>query len=481
MALDAKVKASGLRLEQVTGTKKGDALVNAPTDLTIYLKGEGLTPRGLASGLSGRGKLELGAGKINGFSLGAAHAAASSAQLEKSEAGVDEAELGRRVAENLKNSEMSFSPINAPFTVSNGILEFDKIALSDADGRVTVASYLQLSSLELDSEWALQAAESTNGAKPRVSLVFSGALKDIGKLQPRIDTTGLARYVTIRKMEKDVERLEKLDVTGKKPAPKVKPPSAVTTAQAAKPKPKAAAQESVPPLPKRKQTVARPQAPPAPASAAVIPQPVKKPTPAAAAVLPAADAPPPVTAVIPQPAKKPTQAAVPPAPASVPPAAAVVPGPATSPPPVAAVVPQPATAPPAATVVPGPATTPPSVAAVIPQPAGAPPAVAVVPVPVNLPSAAPLPRRKPPVPRVPPPAPPTASQSSPALPWLQSVTPPPATPGAAQAPTQLPAPGGTPGAVPPQGQVTPDAQPVSPPPAQQPARRFDPFVEETGN
>jgi hypothetical protein len=109
--------------------------------------------------------------------------------------------------------------------------------------------------------------------------------------------------------------------------------------------------------------------------------------------------------------------------------------------------------------------------------------VAVVPVPVNLPSAAPLPRRKPPVPRVPPPAPPTASQSSPALPWLQSVTPPPATPGAAQAPTQLPAPGGTPGAaaVPPQGQVTPDAQPVSPPPAQQPAHRFDPFVEETGN
>lgn len=480
MALDAKVKASGLRLEQVTGTKKGDALVNAPTDLTIYLKGEGLTPRGLASGLSGRGKLELGAGKINGFSLGAAHAVASSAQLEKSEAGVDEAELGRRVAENLKNSEMSFSPINAPFTVSNGILEFDKIALSDADGRVTVASYLQLSSLELDSEWALQAAESTNGAKPRVSLVFSGALKDIGKLQPRIDTTGLARYVTIRKMEKDVERLEKLDVTGKKPAPKVKPPSAVTTAQAAKPKPKAAAPEPVPPLPKRKQTVARPQAPPAPAPAAVIPQPVKKPTPAAAAVPPAADAPPPVTAVIPQPAKKPTQAAVPPAPASVPPAVAVVPGPATAPP-AAAVVPGPATAPPPVTaVIPQPASAPP--AAAPPASAAVPPATAVVPVPVKLPLAAPLPRRKPPVPRVPPPAPATAPQPAPALPWLQSVTPPPAAPGAAQAPTQLPAPAVTPGtaAVPPQGQVTPDTQPGTPPPAQQPSPKFDPFTEESG-
>jgi uncharacterized protein involved in outer membrane biogenesis len=494
MAIDAKASVAGLRLERVTQTSDGGVLVNAPSDLTLTLKGEGLTPRGLAASLSGRGKLVLGAGKINGFSLGAAHAAASSAQRKKSTSGVDEAELGRRVAENLKNSEMSFSTVNAPFTVSNGVLEFEKLALSDADGRVTVASYLQLSTLELDSEWALQAAESTGGARPRVSLVFSGALKDIGKLQPKIDTTGLARYVTIRKMEKDVERLENLDVSGKKPKPK--PPSAEKTAQATKPKPKekAAPPGPVPPLPKRKQTVARPQTPPAsaaapvpaPAAAAAIPQPVRKPPPVAAAMPPAAAAPPPpasappVAVEIPQPVKKQPPAAAPPPPPTAPP--------------VAATVPPPASAPPVAAVVPGPATAPPPTA-VAPQPAAIPPVAAVAPAPVKLPSLAPLPRRKPPVP---PPAPRSTPQAAPALPWLQSVTPPPppaapppppaapppppAAPGAAQAPTQLPAPVVTSGspATPPQGQTTPDTAPATPP-AQRPSQRFDPFAEETGN
>ncbi len=471
MAVDAQAKVSGLRLERMTVTSDGGVLVNAPTDITISLKGEGLTPRGLASGLSGAGKLELGAGKINGFSLGAAHAAASTAQREKSTSGVDEAELGRRVAENLKNSEMAFSPINAPFRVSNGVLEFDKLALSDSEGRVTVASYLQLATLELDSEWALQAAESTVGAKPRVSLIFTGALKDIGKLQPKIDTTGLARYVTIRKMQKDVERLEKLDVTGKKPEDKPKQPAIEKTAQAPKPRPPASATVPpgpVPPLPIRKLTVSRPQAPPAPAMAAV-PQPVRKPPPAAVPPAPAtAPSAPPVAAVIPKPEKKPSAPVAPPSPATAPPVEAVIPQQVQKAPPASA-PPGPATAPPA--VPPSPATTPP-VAAVVPQAATAPPATAIAPQPVKKPSVAPLPRRKPRVPAVPRPAPRATAQPAPALPWQQNVTPPAPTSGAAPAPTPLPAPAALP-----DGQTTPD----TPPAARRSAPRFDPFSDGPGN
>ncbi|MHA1164191.1 MAG: AsmA family protein [Alphaproteobacteria bacterium] len=224
MALDAKAEAEGLQLEKLTITSSGAALVHAPADMVISVKGVGLTPRGIAASLTGKGSIEFGSGKIKGFSLGAAHVAAMSAQKEKSKGGVDEAVLGQRITDNLKNSEMSFSQISVPFIVRNGVAEFEKVALSDAEGRATVTSYLQFSTLQLDSEWALQTAGLPGEDKSaKVSLVFSGALENIGKFKPRIDTTGLARYVTIRKMQQDVEKLEKLDVTGTAPVASGKP------------------------------------------------------------------------------------------------------------------------------------------------------------------------------------------------------------------------------------------------------------------
>ncbi len=296
MTLEAKAEAKGLRLERLVQTDAGNAIVTAPADISISVNGEGLTPRGLVAGLTGLGQLDLGAGKINGFSLGAGRAAAGSARDEKGQDGVDETELGARIASFLKNSEMSFSQIAAPFNIRNGVLEFDKLALSDADGRATIATYLQLSSLQLDSEWVLQAAEGAErGKRPRVSLVFTGPVGELGRIKPKIDTTGLARYVTIRKMEKDVERLEKLDVSGRKTPKKPETVTPKATAQAPAvpkvkkpdpPKPAAAVASTgpVPPLPERKQMSAPPA--PAPAPPAITPPaaPAEKPIPAIAAV-----------------------------------------------------------------------------------------------------------------------------------------------------------------------------------------------------
>ncbi len=317
MTLKANAEAKGLRLERLVQTRSGDALVTAPADISLSVTGEGLTPRGLVAGLTGQGQLDLGAGKIKGFSLGAGHAAVSSARDEKAQGGADEAELGARVANYLKNSEMSFSQIAAPFNIRNGVLEFDKLALSDAEGRATITTYLQLSSFQLDSEWVLQSAEGAGrDKKPRVSLVFTGPVGELGRINPKIDTTGLARYVTIRKMEKDVERLEKLDVSGPEPDKKADPVKPRATAQtpavpeAKKPdQPKSAAAvvstEPAPPLPKRKQILAPPAAAPAQPAAApppvAAPAPAEKPVPAVAAVPEAVELP----RAAPLPARKP--------------------------------------------------------------------------------------------------------------------------------------------------------------------------------
>ena len=78
-----------------------------------------------------------------------------------------------------------------------------------------MTSYLELASLRLDSEWVLEAplekkAETQVDAK--VVLGFFGPLAEFRDIEPKFDTQSLQRYITMRRMERDVERLENLEV-----------------------------------------------------------------------------------------------------------------------------------------------------------------------------------------------------------------------------------------------------------------------------
>ncbi|MCH8239210.1 MAG: AsmA family protein, partial [Proteobacteria bacterium] len=349
LALTATAEAKGLRLEQLTLTRAGEALVSAPASLNISLKGEGLTPRGIVFGLDGKGQLVVEAGTVKGFSLGAERAAAASSEGdEKGQDSVDEAELGARVAKHLNGSTMSFPRITAPFNIRNGVLEFDKVTLSDTDGQAVLTTYLQLSSLTLDSEWVLQSSDGAEkGVKPRVSLVFTGPLTELGKLKPKIDASGLARYITIRKMEKDVERLEKLDVSGSAPAPAPKP--------GVKPRPEEASTPPQGPAAQEVKKPDQPEPPPAPATSTEI--------------VPQQSATAPQIATAPQPVPPPPPAPLPlrkpPAPPAPPPAAVLAPPVAPAPPPAAVLAPPVAPAPPPAAVLAPPVAPPPPPPAVV--------------------------------------------------------------------------------------------------------------------
>ena len=50
---------------------------------------------------------------------------------------------------------------------------------------------------------------------PSVSLVLAGPLSNAGAIAPVIDAEAIESYLTMRRMQEDVERLETLDVSGK--------------------------------------------------------------------------------------------------------------------------------------------------------------------------------------------------------------------------------------------------------------------------
>jgi hypothetical protein len=54
---------------------------------------------------------------------------------------------------------------------------------------------------------------------PPVTLVFTGALNKAGEISPAVDIAAIEAYLTMRRMQEDVERLETLDVSGRTPPP----------------------------------------------------------------------------------------------------------------------------------------------------------------------------------------------------------------------------------------------------------------------
>ena len=54
---------------------------------------------------------------------------------------------------------------------------------------------------------------------PPLGLLFTGTLNKAGEITPAIDTAAIEAYLTMRRMQEGVERLETLDVSGRTPEP----------------------------------------------------------------------------------------------------------------------------------------------------------------------------------------------------------------------------------------------------------------------
>jgi uncharacterized protein involved in outer membrane biogenesis len=208
------------RLPQASGRR---ALARGHGDLRLSLSGEGLSPRGLAAVLSGEGSLRLEGGAIYGLAPQAVDRAARTflAAPKRSSGGVS-----RFLKEEFRKSVFPYRPASAPVTVSNGVLQIPPTLLRSTKGAARVSATLDLSSLKADSEWELRAPSRKPVRKggrwpdymrmaepdswPPLKLVLAGPLSQFGSLPMQIEADEFQRSLTIRRMRRDVERLEEL-------------------------------------------------------------------------------------------------------------------------------------------------------------------------------------------------------------------------------------------------------------------------------
>ena len=307
--LSARADITDGKLEELSVGVAGKPLAKGPFSLRFDVSGEGLSPPGLVAGLSGEGALTLAAGTLQSFNPAPLQQVAASAK-KKVKATKEQIEAqARSVRDKLTKGTYRYGATTIPFDVKNGTLRLDPTQLAGKGAAPTVAGYVELASLKLDSEWTV----NMDGDLPAVSLVFAGPLDKAAEISPGIDTVAIESYLTMRRMKEDVERLETLDVTGK-----TKPK--IDDDEAAAPEPQAAPDPPQPKPPVQPDKVQMPSPPPpkpvptvdAAPSQPVPAHPAPGPVPA-----PSADAAPAPTAPLPWSAGVPSDAAPPPEQSSI--------------------------------------------------------------------------------------------------------------------------------------------------------------------
>src|SRR5262249_49061741 len=103
-------------------------------------------------------------------------------------------------------------PDNLALEIADGQLRMKPLVIDTAEGRASGAASLDLRTLAFESDWRLEevVAKPGTAAPPAVGISYRASVTALGREEPRITTDALAREIAVRRVERDVEELERL-------------------------------------------------------------------------------------------------------------------------------------------------------------------------------------------------------------------------------------------------------------------------------
>ena len=185
---------------------------SGPLNGTLEFTSRGLSPRGLMQTLQGQGKIEFGEAKLDTLWPGAIPLAVDAAV--KAEPDKLSTVIRRGLASGLSTGNLPLGNRTVALELADGQLRVKSFAVDTREGRATGIASLDLRALTFDSLWRLEAKAGISGAEgkqlPPVTVVYSGPAASLGTTEPRIDSSALEQELSARKIERDVEELERL-------------------------------------------------------------------------------------------------------------------------------------------------------------------------------------------------------------------------------------------------------------------------------
>jgi hypothetical protein len=162
--------------------------------------------------LNGKGRVKINRGTLFGLSPAVLASAGDAYLMEEIP---QQNRVTARIAKELRQpqGQMSFRGFIAPVVVKDGVLEISRVAFKSPDAMVAANLLVDLQMLKLDSEWSVSWRGKTKAASslPPVQMVFTGPVANFTALQPQLQTEAYERALSMQRMDRDMERLEKLN------------------------------------------------------------------------------------------------------------------------------------------------------------------------------------------------------------------------------------------------------------------------------
>lgn len=198
--LSGSLQATGVELasasSQATGVASGK----------ITFQGRGVSPRALMAALKGRGSLTF---DNAGVPVSPAAVGKAIDQSLKVPADALAQALRQNLAANLASPPLAL-PASLDVELADGMLRAKPISVETRQGSVTGTTVVDVGAMTLASDWRLVDTSLNGKPLPPAIVQYRGALASIGRLEPAIATEALEREVVVRKMERDVDELERL-------------------------------------------------------------------------------------------------------------------------------------------------------------------------------------------------------------------------------------------------------------------------------
>lgn len=176
--------------------------------LNLQFSSRAQSPLGLVSTLTGQGEIDLGAVSVAGLTPLAVVQTSEEVLSGRMEGTADN--LTQALVTAIAGSEVPIGPRKIPVRIVDGAARVDAFTVNTDAGSTRIETTVDFQTMRLDSEWRLQPKVAGRSPLPVVQAIYVGSLRDLANLQPQISTGSLERELTVRKMERDVDKLEEL-------------------------------------------------------------------------------------------------------------------------------------------------------------------------------------------------------------------------------------------------------------------------------
>jgi hypothetical protein len=178
----------------------------------IEFAGRGLSPRAVVAALQGEGSVGFAEGKLPVLTPGIITVAADAAL--KAEPGKLAGVVRQTLASGLGAGALPLRRATVSLEIADGQVRSGPLVVETSEGRSSATARLDLKTLKLDSQGRVEGNAPVPGAAasvlPAVVVSYRAPLAALSTAETRIDTAALEQELSARRIERDMEELERL-------------------------------------------------------------------------------------------------------------------------------------------------------------------------------------------------------------------------------------------------------------------------------